>query len=153
MVADNAIDIHPDSLAALHETVSDVLTGIIAPNTPTLMDRLPVGEGGALTQQFAHKGIIFSFPSTTADVARNRDLVRVAEELRITGLWRIKPKDQTATLRQALTWEEIIAETIRSAPLLRRFNPTYQGSRRAPVTASQEWWTFTLTFQLTREIR
>ena len=67
MVADNAIDIHPDSLAALHEAVVTVLTGIVAPNTPTLMDRLPVGEGGALTQQFAHKGLVLSFPATTTD--------------------------------------------------------------------------------------
>lgn len=153
MVADNAIDISPDSLAALHETVTEVLSGITAPNTPKLMDRLPVGEGGALTQQFAHKGLIFSFPATTTDLARNRDLVRVAEELRITGLWQIKPKDQTTSLRSALAWEELIAATVRNAPLLRRFNPTYQGSSRAPATASQEWWTFTLTFQLTREIR
>lgn len=79
MVADNAIDIHPDSLAALHETVSDVLTGIVAPNTPTLMDRLPVGEGGALTQQFAHKGVIFSF-------------LRPLLMLRVIVIWCVWPK-------------------------------------------------------------
>ena len=153
MIADNAVEVQPDRLSSILREVTDILTNLPAPNTPKIMDRLPVGEGAALTQQFAHKGIVLSLPSSISDEGRGRDLVRVAEELRITGLWRIKPKDQTADLYAGLDWEEQIAATIRNAPTLRRFNPTYRGSNRAPSQVSQEWWIFTLTFQLDREIR
>lgn len=154
MVADNAIATAPDSLPALRRTVLQVLSTIPAPHTPVVMDRLPVDDGGQLTQQAAHKGVVLSFPASTArDDDRARDLVRVNEELRITGMWRIKPKDQGTSLDDAWAWEEIVASTIRNAALLRRFAPLYRGSVRATAANSNEWWVFTMTFQLTREIR
>ena len=50
MIADNAVEIQPDRLSSILREVSAILTNLPAPNTPTIMDRLPVGEGAALTQ-------------------------------------------------------------------------------------------------------
>jgi hypothetical protein len=154
MVDSNTIEVRPDSLAALRRAVLQTLKLVPAPHTPLLLDRLPLGEGNALTSQFAHRGIVLSFPSTTRrNDDRGRELVRVDEEVRLTGLFRIGPKDQDASLDAAWAWEEVVAETIRRAYSLQPYHPQYKACVRAPAQASAEWWVFTMTFTFTREIR
>ena len=121
-----------------------------SPYSLKVMDRLLLP--GATADGYASPGVSVIAPDTAnTDEDRDQDFARVRDTVAVTLTYKVLPKEQRVSRRQAYLLEEQIRHWLVDRVWLADLHITYAGSVRGFGPTGAEWIVIVQTFTLSRD--
>jgi hypothetical protein len=121
----------------------------------TLGLKLPdrIDPANADPAHLAHRGIAVQIPSTdNTGLYRDDSFALASDRVEVALTYRVRPQEQRASRREAITLEEQIREVLVSESWQRDLHVSYVGtSQRGPHPNSSEWFLITQVFATRRD--